>query len=94
MKTPTLVEQISRQFSVNLRLMLTVDQMNELLRLNSTPEYYCPGPCASHNYVDANVPMAEAFETVIGVEMDVQDDSHCKLWNEAWTLARAEGFQP
>lgn len=48
--------------------------------------------CASHDHCDANMPMSEAFAEVMGREIDLQNQDEIALWNEAWRIAKAEGF--
>lgn len=49
------------------------------------------GVCASHDYCDANMPMAAAFESVMGRPALPDDgpmsDDDMRLWNEAWAIA-------
>lgn len=46
-----------------------------------------PGECCSHDYLDANVVMGEAFEEVIGRPCDVSDALDADLWSAAWARA-------
>ena len=48
--------------------------------------------CATHDYVDANMYMAEAFEKVVGQQLDGEYECDVDLWNSAWDLAKANGF--
>lgn len=48
--------------------------------------------CATHDFCDANMVMAEAFKNVFGREVDINDDADTDLWNTAWDLAKAKGF--
>lgn len=47
------------------------------------------GVCASHDYCDANVPMAIAFRAVMRRNMDVQSPADCALWGAAWDHFRS-----
>ena len=51
-----------------------------------------PNVCVSHDVCDANEPMAEAFLTVMGREIDLQSDADCTVWNAAWDEAKAAKF--
>ncbi len=64
--------------------------MEEVNRLNR--EEYGPNVCASHDFCDANMPMAEAFESLFGREPDLISDTDFNIWAEAWDLAKAKGF--
>lgn len=45
--------------------------------------------CAAHDYCDANMAMAEAFEAVTGREPDAGDDDDSAIWNAAYAHAMA-----
>lgn len=87
---PALKESLARKFSAIMRDWLTPQQMAEVIRLNKTEAYL--GACATHNYCDSNMAMAEAFESVIGREPDVSSDSDCDMWNHAWDIAQENEF--
>lgn len=79
---------IAATFSRNLREMLTEDEMTEVIERNR--ELIDSTSCASHDFCDANEPMAEAFGAA-GIDFDVSDDRHLALWGQAWEIAvRAE----
>lgn len=61
---------------------------SEIRRLNATAGY--AKSCATHDFLDANVPMAAAFESVMGRPFDADEDADVSLWNMAWEIARAE----
>lgn len=44
--------------------------------------------CHSHDYLDANEVMAQAFENLHGREVGVQDENDSSLWRAAWCVAR------
>ena len=58
-------ERIADAFADVLRDWLTADQWAEMQARNVV---YSDGVCASHDFCDANMAMAEAFETVTGRE--------------------------
>jgi len=94
-------QRLALEFSRELRDALTPEQMTDVVVLNQTPRFKDHGCCATHNYCDANVVMADAFETVVGREPVLpcdgaesdQIDADSALMDEAWTLARAAGFE-
>lgn len=45
------------------------------------------GICHSHDFLDANMTMASAFESVMNCEVDLDNGGHTRLWNDAWNLA-------
>jgi hypothetical protein len=73
-----------------LREWLTPDEMDTVRARNKAQDH--PSVCHSHDFCDANEAMAEAFQSVVGAEIDLQDDSHLALWGDAWTMAKASGF--
>lgn len=68
------------------------DVMKEIVRRNTTPDY-AEHSCATHDFCDANMPMFEAFEKVVGRELNLEDDAEMKLINKAWTIARKAEFR-
>lgn len=40
--------------------------------------------CHTHDYIDANMTMAEAFTALAGHEVDTDSDADCGLWSAAW----------
>lgn len=80
----TVIEAIARTFAANLAATIGEANMRAVVAKNATPRYH--GCCASHDYCDANVIMADTLESY-----GVTDDS-LPLFNDAWTLARESGF--
>lgn len=86
------IERIARAFSESLRrelggiTMATINAMNAAEPNDQT--------CASHDFCDANMNMAEGFLAVMGREIDIQNDEQVGLWNDAWDLAKANKFFP
>jgi hypothetical protein len=83
------VERVARAFADNLRRELGAARMATVIAANKT---VAPGVCASHDYCDANMPMAAAFETVMGREPDASADADATLWSRAWDMAREAEF--
>lgn len=85
---------IGEAFAANLRRDLTPDQFAEMRRRNAGPGYGPEsGVCASHEFCDANMPMAEAFEAVMGRPVTLDDtpgqQEDFALWGAAWDYAKA-----
>lgn len=53
---------------------------------------WADGSCATHDYRDANMVMAEAFEAAMGRPAAVEESADADLWNAAWNAARVHGF--
>lgn len=66
------------------------DDLETIRARNASPAY--AGCCASHDFCDANMPMADAFEAVMGRPFVPADgpvaDADLTLVNEAWNIAR------
>lgn len=84
-----LPQKLADEFSRLVRDALTYDQVSEVLRRNT---YYLTGVCATHDFLDANIQMAEAFELVTGRESEPASDVDAALWRAAWALAKNAGF--
>lgn len=72
-------EIIGAEFVRLLRRELTAEQWEEMTERNRA-EPFTSSVCHSHDYVDANVVMADAFR-VFGVE---PNDGWCAAWRAAW----------
>lgn len=75
---PVSAEAIAEKFVAILREWLTSDEWQEMRRRNANERH--PDVCHSHDFVDANMAMGEAFEAF---GLDSSED----LWNEAWNIA-------
>lgn len=87
----TTTEALSAEFSRLVIQYLTPQTLDEVNAKNLTEDYN--GCCATHDYADANMIMDEAFASLMGKEMDLQNVDEVRLWNEAWTLSRKNKFQ-
>jgi hypothetical protein len=81
------VTAIAEAFAEVMRQWLPPAEFAEMKSLNETPEY-ADGCCASHNYCDANMAMWPAFTQVMGRDIDGDSEADCRIWNDAWELAR------
>lgn len=81
---------ISEKFVEFLRRDLTDAEWAEMKAKNATPDYW--GCCASHDYVDSNMTMDEAFIATMGREMVLDADEDVDLINAAWDIARADAL--
>lgn len=87
--------KISREFVRVLREWLKPHEWKEMRKRNAT---ISPGCCASHDFCDANMAMAEAWERhkmqpPCGLEQDATPQDHAReernarIWGNAWELA-------
>lgn len=50
--------------------------------------------CNTHDFMDSNQVMLDAYEALTGEEPDISDDEIIGLFNAAWSLSRLNGWQP
>lgn len=81
---------LANAFSAEVRASFTAEEMAEIRARNRKPEY--AGACATHDFADANMIMAAAWQKVFKAECDPSDDGHAALWNRAWDIARENEF--
>lgn len=79
------VIKIAMDFSEALREQIP-DCMDELVLLNRGSQR-----CRSSDYCDANVLMSEAM-AASGYDFNDEDETHVKLWNDAWAYAKRFEF--
>lgn len=82
---------LAQLFSEKLRAALSEIDMLEAIRRNHA-EGVDSMVCHTHDFCDANVYMGEAWEEFFGQAPDVSSDSDAAIWNEAWTIAKANAF--
>ena len=79
------VTAIAEAFAEVMRQWLTPDEFAEMKRRNV---HYDSLVCASHDFCDANMAMAEAFQGVTSREIDGENAADAALWSDAWGLAK------
>lgn len=85
------ITALASAFSVIVRRDLA-DNLDEITKRNWSEKYSKSGACATHDFCDANMLMAEAFESVMGRKLDGNSDDDMALWNTAWSIAKTMGF--
>jgi hypothetical protein len=85
------VQLLSNSFSTILRQELSVDEMEEVVKLNKTPDY--TQACATHNFCDANESMIAAFIKVFNRDIDFSSDNDTATMDAAWNLSRENNFK-
>lgn len=83
------IEELAKKFSEVLRAHLGYEEMTELIIKNANEDD--PVICHSHDFIDANMVMLEAFESFGIPEAKIFIDLQW-LWNEAWELAKKNNF--
>lgn len=87
MENKETTKQLGEVFTQYLRREIGPQRFTEVVRRNAVEQ--SPSVCHSHDFIDANEVMAEAFRAVIGREIDLQSDADCALWSDAWAVAKA-----
>lgn len=80
---------LAKAFSRRLIEEIGPEKTAEAVERNKT---YPDSACASHDFCDANMVMAAAFEEVVGRETELNDDEDIRLWDRAWDLAADNKF--
>jgi hypothetical protein len=83
------VEALARAFAVGLRRELSLKVLAEIDAANAEGD---PDACASHEWLDANEVMDDAFAAVTGYAYSGDRDADLALLNAAWTHARTVGY--
>lgn len=86
----TMQEMIARRFSALLRNCLSHHALTEAIKKNAAEPH--SEVCHTHDHVDANMVMADAFKECTGREIDLQSVEDSALWGEAWYHAKAKQF--
>ena len=84
-----LPQLLADEFSQRVRDHLSPEQMQQVLTRNLSGN---PSVCATHDFVDANELMAQAFVQVMGREPEASSSLDAELWNCAWSIAKNANF--
>lgn len=79
---------VGDKFAKLLRAELTAQELSEVRARNAVETH--EGCCHSHDFCDANMPMAEALQIVCGCEPSFEHDAITELWNLSWDYAKRE----
>jgi hypothetical protein len=82
------VTAIAEAFAEVMRQWLSPAEFAEMKRRNESGGIYASGACASHDFCDSNMAMAEAFKGVTGHDVNGDDETDATIWGDAWSLAR------
>jgi len=90
-------EALAEAFREVIAEWLSPEDRKEIDRRNRMPEYAAAGACATHDFCDANVAMAAAWERLTGKEFlhgttEAEDEQEMRVWGEAWDLAVRKRF--
>lgn len=98
---PTIHDKLglARYFGELLQTEIVPADFAELTKRNAMHDPFSP-VCLSHDYCDANVIMANAWEQMFGGPFPLAGDdgrngptdTDMDIWDEAWAIARAANF--
>jgi len=96
-----LTQQLAKEFSRILRRDLSAEEMKAIVAENKKTD---DDTCATHDYLDANMSMDEAFTNIMGrqfvffdddkPETEKQNEEDAAIFNAAWNLAKMNDFYP
>lgn len=84
------IAALASKFCERMREALSAEEFATMVSRNKAEPH--KDICHSHDFVDANEMMADAFRLTEGREVDLQSDDDTSLWNAAWNRAKAAGF--
>ena len=82
--------KLARYFSALLNAALSPAKMSAIVKANANRS---DGTCATHDYTDSNAMMYGAFCALYFREPDPASEADANLMDEAWTIAKVNGFQ-
>lgn len=85
------IHLLSNEFSKVVNGHLSPAQLEKVKTINTSGQF--PGCCATHDYCDANMLMAKAFENIFKRECDLQNDDDMELFNRSWDRSKANNFK-
>ena len=80
---------VATEFRRVMRERLSPAELDEIDALNAAEND--PSICHSHDFTDGEQAIIDAFAR-LGIELDPHDCQHAALVNEAWSIAKADGF--
>lgn len=82
--------ELASAFSKNIRESLTEEELKKVIKDNMSNSEHI---CATHDFIDSNVCMIEAFLAVKGKDVDPQSSEDLELVNAAWKISKDNGFK-
>ena len=83
--------KLAKEFSAIIKRDLTEEQLSSVIRTNRE-ENHSNGCCATHDFLDANMSMDEAFQNVFKREYDFESDEDTAIENHSWAIAKKNHF--
>jgi hypothetical protein len=82
-------KRIAVEFARLLRAEIGEENYERAVKINNAEAH--SDLCASHDFCDANVVMAEAFRLATGYPLRTGNDYDTTLWNDSWGEWKAMG---
>jgi len=77
-------------FSQTVRLRTTPEELCNIIQQNAEdPDSTI---CHSHDFIDSNIAMSDAWEALTGEAIDENAKKMQTIWNTAWAVAKRYGF--
>ena len=86
------VHELAYRFHAEIQEWVSVDELEQIDSENRAYDAVGSTSCATHNYSDPNTAMGDAFQAMTGHDVDGANEADSRLWGDAWSLARANGF--
>jgi hypothetical protein len=86
------VNKLAKAFAAEIRKDLTAAELKKVIARNKTDEY--KGLCATHDFIDSNESMIQAFAESFNRDIQFNSDSDTELINRAWDIAKDNDFNP
>lgn len=79
------INSLSKVFLYTLKNRISKQDFEAACQRNAVQQQ--PNICHSHDFCDANMVMAQAFEAASGIKVDIENDNQRYIWTSAWRLA-------
>jgi hypothetical protein len=89
-KVASVATRLANEFSSLLLEELGSEVIVQIIERNTADGD--PRVCHSHDFLDANMVMAEAWRTIFGFEINLQSDRQRRMWGRAWDIAKTNNF--
>jgi hypothetical protein len=92
MKNKTLPTQkkLAASFIRKMRGSLSVANLKKVDASNAKETN--PNVCHSGDFIDSNMVMLEAWDSLTTTDFSLQNKAHLAKWNAAWDMAKKQGF--
>lgn len=86
------VEALAKAFAKQIREDMPPEELEEANRRNEAYKAKGESFCATHEFIDPNQSMIDAWESLTLAPIDSERDQVCAVMDAAWGIAKASGF--